>query len=246
MINEAHIVPYETRVLPIDEGPWLVFAPHPDDETFGMGGTISKAAALGIQITPTIMTNGSQGGGMAHLVSVREREAKQASSFLGINTPIFLGNQDRELAMSQAVIEQVKNEIIAAAPRAVFFPGPFELHPDHRVTAQIVWAALAQLSEIGATFHNVNAFSYEILVQSPVNTLVDITACLREKRLAISAYRSQLTEKNYENISLAMNELRSLTLQSEVTHAEGFYHFSEEERKKSLADIFVGKITSYF
>ena len=34
--DESALIPFDTSPLP--GGPWLIFAPHPDDETFGMGG----------------------------------------------------------------------------------------------------------------------------------------------------------------------------------------------------------------
>ena len=42
MLQPEHIlVPFSVSELP--PGPWLVFAPHSDDETFGMGGSLLKA-----------------------------------------------------------------------------------------------------------------------------------------------------------------------------------------------------------
>ena len=38
---ETDLVPYNTS--PIPKGPYLIFAPHPDDEVIGMGGTIFLA-----------------------------------------------------------------------------------------------------------------------------------------------------------------------------------------------------------
>ena len=45
--EEIVFIPFVTSDLP--EGPWLVFSPHADDETFGMGGTLIKAASVGIE-----------------------------------------------------------------------------------------------------------------------------------------------------------------------------------------------------
>ena len=37
MLPESELIPYGSSELP--PGPWLVFSPHPDDETFGLGGS---------------------------------------------------------------------------------------------------------------------------------------------------------------------------------------------------------------
>ena len=60
MIQEEALIPYQTSPLP--EGPWLVFAPHPDDETFGMGGTLTLAAKKAVGVTLVVLTDGSMGG----------------------------------------------------------------------------------------------------------------------------------------------------------------------------------------
>lgn len=241
MISEAHIVPYEAQHLPVDDGPWLVFAPHADDESFGMGGTLAKASDAGIKTELVIMTDGFLGGDQEGLVEIRIEEAKAAANILGINATAFLNYSDRKLIVDDLTIEAVLNEIKRVRPRAVFFPGPFELHPDHRVTAQLVWSALQRCKDL-----EVVPVSYEILVQSPVNTLVDISRELEHKIKAMGVYKSQIKENRYESIALAMNELRSLTLPAEVSHAEGFNRFSLQSLEKGLAENVVGKITSFF
>jgi len=241
MISEAHIVPYEAQHLPVDDGPWLVFAPHADDESFGMGGTLVKASDEGIQAELVIMTDGSLGGDQVDLVKTRQEEAKAAAAILGINSTTFLNYSDRELKVDDQTTRAVLNEIKRVRPRAVFFPGPFELHPDHRVTAQLVWRALQRCKDL-----EVIPVTYEILVQSPVNTLVDISRELEHKIKAMDVYKSQIEENRYESIALAMNELRSLTLPATVSHAEGYYRFSRESLEKGFAENIVGKITSFF
>ena len=240
MISEAHIVPYKTEPLPVEEGPWLVFAPHADDESFGMGGTLAKANAAGIQVELVIMTDGALGGNQNDLVAIRKEEAAAAATLLGIKAPVFLENKDRGLELDEKTLAQVMSEIQRVNPAAVFFPGPFELHPDHRVTAQLVWRSLQVLET------QVTPVSYEILVQSPVNTLIDITNYVELKCSAMSVYQSQIDENRYESIALAMNQLRSLTLTAEITHAEGFYKFSSKDLQKSLLENIVGKISSFF
>ena len=241
MISEAHIIPYEAQYLPVDDGPWLIFAPHADDESFGMGGTLAKASDAGIQAELVIMTDGSLGGDQEDLIEIRKEEAEAAASILGINSTAFLNYCDRGLRVDDQTVEAVLFEIRKVKPGAVFFPGPFELHPDHRVTAQLVWIALQQFKD-----PDVIPVSYEILVQSPVNTLVDISKHLDKKSKAMGVYQSQINENRYESIAWAMNELRSLTLSAEISHAEGFYRFSPQSLENDLAENIVGKITSFF
>lgn len=241
MINENQIVPYSTEELPLAEGPWLVFAPHADDETFGMGGTLAKASAQGITVEVVIMTDGALGGTREGLVEIRKQEAVDAAKILGLGQPVFLTNRDRELRIDEVTRQQVKNEIERVKPGAVFFPGVFELHPDHRTTAALVWQVLSENS-----FLQVVPFSYEVLVQSPINTLIDISPYISRKKEAMAVYASQLSENRYIDISLAMNRLRTLTLGDETAYAEGFYRYSPEDLKNGLETLFQDRIKRLF
>ena len=241
MINENQIVPYQATELPAEEGPWLVFAPHADDESFGMGGTLAKATARGIRVRLVVMTDGALGGSQENLAELRKAEAVKAAAVLGLEPPVFLDKRDRELKMDADTLARVGAEIESLKPAAVFFPGPFELHPDHRATAVLVWQALGQLGP-GAPI----PFSYEILVQSPVNTLVDISAYTETKKAAMVLYQSQLEENRYIDIALALNSLRTLTLPAGCTHAEGFYRYDQADLEQALPKIIADKIARLF
>lgn len=240
MINEDQIVPYTDVSLPIEEGPWLVFAPHADDESFGMGGTLAKATERGIRVYLVVMTDGALGGKLDNLAEIRKVEARNAAELLGLEKPVFLNNRDRELKCDSDTVTQVFQEIQRVSPAAVFFPGVFELHPDHRMTALIAWKALQKLGET-----NIKPVSYEILVQSPVNQLVDITSHISSKKAVMTLYESQLGENSYIDIALAMNSLRSLTLGPETLYAEGFYAYEQAQLKKDLINIMTDMISDY-
>lgn len=241
MLSESQIVPYETRELPVERGPWLVFAPHADDESFGMGGTLAKAAEQGIACHLVVMTDGALGGKADNLVATRKQEARAAAAVLGMHEPVFLGYSDRGLQMTEAVIERLSQIIRQVNPAAVYFPGCFELHPDHRMTAALVWCALRSIAD-----QQIVPVSYEILVQSPVNTLVNITNHLQAKKKAMQVYASQLTENRYIDIALALNVLRALTLRGEISHAEAFNCFSPTDVKANLEEILIEKLRPIF
>jgi LmbE family N-acetylglucosaminyl deacetylase len=231
MIDEGKLIPYTTTVLPVAQGPWLVFAPHADDESFGMGGTILKATEAGIEVHLAVMTDGALGGQQFDLVQTRQQEARNAAAVLGIREVHFLAQPDRGLQVSAALSARLAQLLTALRPAAVFFPGVMELHPDHRACALLVWDALRSANPSAIT-----AVSYEISVQSPVNCLVDITAVMEGKRQAMAVYLSQLGQNNYVDIVQALNRLRTLTLGPEVLWAEGFYLYSAAERTGSLSD----------
>jgi LmbE family N-acetylglucosaminyl deacetylase len=229
-LDETSIVPYAASPLPVADGPWLVCAPHADDETFGMGGTIALAARAGISVDVVVLTDGALGGTASDLIARRESELRAAAQLLGIRHVELLGQPDRGLAPTPALVEKLSNVIRVRGTRVVFFPGVCEFHPDHRAAALLAWSAIQQCGPA------VVPVAYEIAVQSPVNVLVDITPALAAKRRAIACYSSQLAERDYAGIVDALNRLRSLTLGSGVEAAEGFYRFSEAELKHSLRE----------
>ena len=66
--QEETLIPFNPSRLPPD--PWLVFAPHADDETFGMGGAILKAKEQDLKTHLVVLTDGSQGGKADGLVEI--------------------------------------------------------------------------------------------------------------------------------------------------------------------------------
>ena len=233
MLNPEHLlIPFETSPLP--GGPWLVFAPHADDETYGMAGSLLKAREEGIQTHLVVMTDGALGGDTENLVEVRNREVHQAAEILGINSVDSWQQPDRGLTVSEELVDRTCNKIREVSAASVFFPGPLEPHPDHRITALIVWAAIQKLRNDAVA---PNAYSYEIGVQNPVNLFIDITLQRPCKEQAMTVYASQNGENNYEELVLSLDKGRTFTLPAQVSHAEGFYLYSNEELKSSLKEV---------
>jgi len=233
VMNPEHIlIPYNTAELP--PGPWLVFAPHADDETFGMGGSLVRAAAADIETHVVVLTDGALGkaddADTAEVVAARRREAEQATRLLGVSDLQLWHEPDRGLQCHENLIDRVAGVIRETAAASVFFPGPLEPHPDHRMTAQVVWAAVQRLQSGSRP----TAYSYDISVQSPCNRLIDITAEMPRKRQAMAIYVSQNGLNAYPNLIESLNVARTFSLPAEVTYAESFYCFSDEELQHGL------------
>ena len=232
-LNPEHkLIPFKTSPLP--KGPWIVFAPHADDETYGMGGSLLKASEEGIQTNLVVMTDGALGGNKEDLVDVRNREVKEAARILGIDSVDSWQEPDRGLSLSDVLVDRIAQKIREVGAVSVFFPGPLELHPDHRTTALLVWAAVQKLNSEGLAL---DAYSYEIGVQNPVNLFIDITAQRPRKEQAMIIYASQNDENNYEELVLSLDKGRTFTLPAAVSHAEGFYLYSKEELATSLKEV---------
>ena len=104
VVAENQLIPYE--VSPLPPGPWLVFAPHADDETFGMGGSLAKASEQGLDTHVLIVTDGALGGDAPDLIKVRQREAREATNLLGVNTLQWWSEPDRGLVHSSRLLKK--------------------------------------------------------------------------------------------------------------------------------------------
>ena len=233
MFNQEDVlIPFNTSPLP--SGPWVVFAPHADDETFGMGGTLLKAKDQGIDTHLVVLTDGSKGGDAQDIVETRLNEAKEASQILGFKSVYFWDEPDRCLDSSESLVTKASDLICELKAASVFFPGPLEIHPDHRAAALIVWNAIRRANDkkIG-----LRAISYEISVQNPINLLIDITEKIPTKKEVMQIYSSQNQENNYPELVLALDKGRTFSLPQSVKFAEGFFHYETEDLKHSLEEI---------
>ena len=212
----------------------MVFAPHADDETFGMGGSLLKAKEQEIETHLVILTDGSMGGEGDDLVQVRLNEVHQAAESLGINSLHTWSERDRSLSPSEELINRTSSLILNISPSTVFFPGPLEIHPDHRAASVLVWKALqkVKLCEEPPT-----PISYEIGVQNPVNLLIDVTQQIAEKKKVMEIYVSQNKENNYPELVIALDKGRTFSLPREVEFAEGFFEYQVADLNLSLGDM---------
>ncbi len=230
--KEDALIPFNTSPLP--NGPWLVFAPHADDETFGMGGTILKAKEEGVESHLVVLTDGSMGGDSSDIVETRIREAQQAAKSLGFKSLQSWGEPDRRLEVSEELVEKIFALLTKLQPASVFFPGPLEIHPDHRAAARLVWNALRRAALKNIEFRPI---AYEIGVQNPINLLIDVTAQIPAKEEVMQIYASQNQENNYPELVLALNKGRTFSLPQDVKFAEGFFCYKWQDLDFSLEEI---------
>jgi LmbE family N-acetylglucosaminyl deacetylase len=158
------IAPYSG--VPAPRGLLAIFA-HPDDETFGAGGTMALAAAAGVPAWIVCATDGDQGGeeGSRELdPELRRGELRCAATALGVAEPIFLGYGDSgmegwtkpagclALADEGEVVERLVAVIRDLRPATVvtFDPGGIYGHPDHvTISARATEAFRRALAEPG-------------------------------------------------------------------------------------------------
>ena len=204
----------------------LVLAPHPDDETFGCGGTLALHAGAGDAVKVVFLTNGAEGDSTGEMeksryVALRQEEAKNACGIIGVSDLVFWPYGDRSLSGARGALLRMVDLLKDYRPQRVYVPSPMEFHPDHRAACFLFCDA------IGEAGRNLEVAFYEVNQPISVNTLVDITPVLARKLRAIKGYQSQLREQPYGDIIMGLDRFRSMTLPEGYDPCRGIFVVAE-------------------
>jgi LmbE family N-acetylglucosaminyl deacetylase len=132
---------------------------HPDDESLGMGGTVTRYAAEGVEVHLLTATRGEHGWfgdeasnpGPEALGKLREAELMQAAYVLGISSVSFLDYVDGDLdqAPAEKIIGEIVSQVRRIRPQVVvtFGPDGGYGHPDHIAISQFATAALVRSAD---------------------------------------------------------------------------------------------------
>ncbi len=117
----------------------IIIGAHPDDPD-EVGGTAYKWAQAGADVLMVSLTNGDAGHQTLDsetLAKVRREEARRAGEVIGVRY-ITLDNHDGQLMPTYENRLQVIKLIREQKADIVIFPRPYDYHPDHRYTGQLV------------------------------------------------------------------------------------------------------------
>jgi len=216
--QEDELMPYRTDFPP--GGRWLVLAPHPDDEVFGVGATLAQAVARGVEVRLVIVTDGAAQGDAPQ----REDEARNSAEALGLGVPEFWRFADRGLTPDDAPLRRaIVDAMRESEPDTVMVTSPVDLHPDHRSLALATQRALRRRLALGLRRRAPSWLAaYEVTMPLRPNLLVAGDPAWDAKVRAAACYVSQLAYRPYDRIMEALSTYRSLTLDG-VRHAEAFH-----------------------
>lgn len=220
--DKAGNLPAATRVL--------VFAPHPDDEIFGCGGSLALYRQRGAEIHVHVLTDGagfSPEQERAGIAACRRAETNAALALLGIPAASFGPFRDRGLAALASLGEHVRELIGQHRPDVVLAPSLWEIHPDHLATGRALLAAVEQL--LSRSENLPGLMFYEIGAPLRTDLLVDVTPVWELKQQAMACFPSQLAQQDYARHIAALNAYRTYTLPSATRYAEAFSFISAEE-----------------
>jgi len=126
----------------------VVVAPHPDDETLGVGATIMRKIDAGTPVHLVVATDGSKAppGDPAEVTALRSAELRAACKVLGLSEGdvTMLGFVDAELVGHEDALAEAIAEVLALQqPAEVLVTGEDDPHEDHALVATATRRALA-------------------------------------------------------------------------------------------------------
>ncbi len=196
----------------------LVVGAHPDDNDFGAGATVAKAAAQGASVLYLIATTGQRGSSDAtmtaeRLSAIRKKEQEAAAGVLGVREVHFLDYVDGELIPDIRLKERIVTFLRRYRPDIVFTMDPsffyfkdfgFVNHSDHRAIGEATLDACYPLArdrlsfpshqEAGLNPHKVKELLLHSFIPDNANFFVDVTDTFDLKIKALSRHKSQVSD----------------------------------------------------
>jgi LmbE family N-acetylglucosaminyl deacetylase len=209
VLTAADSLPVRQVPEALADRPFVVIAPHPDDESLACGGLIAEACRQGLRGQVVVVSDGagshpnSKAYPPERLTDLREMEARQAGAELGLRPEemVFLRLPDRFVPYEGGEAERAINVIADCVKESeagsLFVSWRHDPHCDHEASYRIA-------REVQRRIGNVKLFEYVVwghtLPQSteadPIRGGFRISIdpeAMERKRRAIAAHRSQVT-----------------------------------------------------
>jgi len=183
----------------------VVFAPHPDDETLGCGGTIMMKLREKVEVYVVVMTDGRHSHNHTlgiidpspvEIRNTRRNEFQKVMRILGVKltNTWMLDFEDGKLKdYSETAIDRVANILFKVEPSEVYVTCRDDKKRDHESTFTIVEESIERAC--------ISPIIYEYPIWSRTedmnhrdrrNVLIqDITQQIETKKAALKVYRSQ-------------------------------------------------------
>jgi LmbE family N-acetylglucosaminyl deacetylase len=209
VLAAADSLPFRLVREALADRPFIVIAPHPDDESLACGGLIANACRQGLSAKVVIVSDGagshpnSKTYPPERLTTLREAEARQAGAELGLRPDemVFLRLPDRfvphEGEDAERAINVIADCVKESEAGSLFVSWRHDPHCDHEASYRIA-------REVQHRVGNVKLFEYVVWGHTlPPSTEVDPIRsgfrisidheAMERKRRAIAAHRSQVT-----------------------------------------------------
>jgi LmbE family N-acetylglucosaminyl deacetylase len=193
----------------------LAIVSHPDDETFGSGGTLAKHAEADVNTHLLCLTCNP---------TSRKKEFDAAARVLGAESSVWM---NENVILTSKLIKKIADTIDKVRPKVVITHVPFDYHREHKICYEVVkeaieWTAHTTMYEDAWQVERLLLMEVNTLIPNP-SILVDISNSFKIKKEAIEQYSSQLAKfpwGYYQKVNEKKAELRGA--QCNVKYAEAF------------------------
>ncbi|MFA7078484.1 MAG: PIG-L deacetylase family protein [Syntrophomonas sp.] len=198
----------------------MVFAPHPDDDIIGCGGSIARHVQQGKPVSIVYMSSG-EAGSLQHksedLARLREGEATAAAHSLGVTDLTFLHFPDGYLEFNKESLGCIVTLLRAKKPSLIYLPHSQDAVPDHQITNRLVLegcrrAAGPWFPEYGKEVWQIKTvFGYEIWTPlQSVGYSENISSFMSDKLAALRMHKSQIDGIAYDQAIQGLNRYRGI------------------------------------
>lgn len=213
----------------------LIVFPHPDDESFGVAGTIATYIENGTPVTYACLTLGEMGRNLGNppfanretLPHIRKQELLDACDAMGLTDLRMMGLRDKTIEFEdpEKLVKMMADLIDELNPSLVItFHPTLAVHPDHNATGAAVIETIRRMPEDKRPVLYVKAFDNDTVKTIGEPDVVHHVADAADKKVAaLKAHASQTVwmlpdmEKRW-----AANDQEAL----DWLHNEAFYTYS--------------------
>lgn len=194
----------------------LIIAPHPDDESIGVGGLIIKYPK---QCDVWVLTDGRYGiigESSQHSYEIRKKEFIHAMEYAGVNSYKMFDIEDGTLSEHDTLLYDVD----LSKYSKIFVTNSEDNHIDHRFAFKIIVNAMIEQNLMETAL-----YQYEITEPLQHAThYFDITDSFQYKKELIYLYESQREPLNYIELSKSINSYRAVALSKNHSYFESYLY----------------------
>ena len=191
----------------------LLLCPHPDDETFGCGGTLLKHAKNFEIICLTDGRLAGQNQTVEETIYIRKKEFEQCMEKLSITSFKLLNIEDKKLIYNYQIFKSVRIDNYDY----IFIPNYFDQHIDHKAVTTLLQKSISSQKPKS----NLHIVFYEVWATlSYPNYFVDISDVIEKKKGLINIYSSQTQNLNFMDAIISLNRYRGIL--TDMQYAEFF------------------------
>ena len=218
----------------------LLITAHPDDAEFGVAGSVARWTSEGKSVAYVVCTSGDKGSGdrsmtPERLITIREKEQRDAAASLGVDQVVFLGYGDQTIEDTPAFRKHLVQMIRTFKPNTVVTSDPYRKyiwHRDHRVLGQVVLDALFPFARDHMAYPDLLARGFEphkvkellLFGSEDINYHIDISATIERKIEALKCHVSQMEGMGVARMETWVRQRAKDSAEgSEYALAEGFH-----------------------